>query len=352
LVAYGHGVDSNGTDGFITSNQKTASGQRLTSIDLFDQTSNSVTQSIASGSTSSYSFTLPYGGDGPGIFGNDVGLLGVLDYSPLGVSYNLFDPVSGSLGAAWTPPAPLNSPLILSIPAANQVNDNVAFEAAFGSNLDIYGSQITQNTFSPVYNIAPLLQNFGSPPTIFGFAEDATTSTAVAAAAGSGQGLCDAPIIVSVNLSNGNTTSFAGVQQGVSSMAIDSSTGNAVIPTNLSCDTGGIGIYNLATGSGFQVVPPEPGSPIPTYTFYLHSAADPVNHLFLVANLFGPVANGNNNALSEIFVYTETGTLQEVISRVYLPPTSPLGNDLQVNPQTRTGYITGPGLEQLAVFHY
>ena len=62
----------------------------------------------------------------------------------------------------------------------------------------------------------------------------------------------------------------------------------------------------------------------------------------------------NNNSLSGVLVYDESGNLQKEISKfnmfgVFLTINA---NNLQVNQSHRKGYLIGPGDQQLAPFGY
>jgi hypothetical protein len=135
---------------------------------------------------------------------------------------------------------------------------------------------------------------------------------------------------------------------------VDSGTGKAVVPTWLECGANGIGIFNLAAKSSSEVIPPTQGPP---FHLYVGSAVDPIHHLFLVADVNGPQGAGatpiDNNRLSAIYVYDESGTLKKVIQHVALCCSfNALGTLMQINPAKRTGYIKGPGFSELAVFNY
>jgi hypothetical protein len=78
-------------------------------------------------------------------------------------------------------------------------------------------------------------------------------------------------------------------------------------------------------------------------------AADPIHHLFLVAQLNSTVApNG-----STVIVYDEHGKLVEFINGFeLLNRFSVVVPHLAVNPSNRTGYVDGPNLNQLQEFTY
>lgn len=342
FVNNGFGVNGSGLDGFITSGQQTASGQILTSLDTFDQTNNSIVQTVASGSNSVY-FT-----NGWGIYGGDIGLYGLFSESSQLSNYNLLNTVAaGNVGNAWTPPFS-QSTFIISEGAANQANDNAAFIAydttgAKNDNYRVFTSQIASNTFSPAYDVSAPLATFGLP-SVFGFAEDTATNTGVAIATDFFAN-CGAPTLITVDLTNGATSSFTGVGTGFPyGIAIDSTTGKAAVPTL--CD-GTLGIYNLATKTASQVT-------LPGALNGFYSSADQAHNLFLVEQTTNPDFIHNNNSLSGVLVYDENGNLQKEISKfnlfgVFLTINA---NNLQVNQSHRKGYLIGPGDQQLAPFGY
>ncbi|HTU81283.1 MAG TPA: S8 family serine peptidase [Candidatus Acidoferrales bacterium] len=358
-IGYGYGVNGNGNDGFLTEYEPTAPDQYLSALETFDQKTNLITQTVESeltGPSETY-ITPPFvAGGGPGIFGNDVGLMATVDLLGSGsaapIAYNLLDP-SGTIGASWTPPIP-GSFLTLDAIAANQANDNVAFLERLGtSTYNVFGSRLLQNTSTPLYSItAPIASQYATGE-VTGFAQDTSTNTAVAVASDYS---CSAPTIVMEDLTNGGApTSFVGGQTGSNwTAAVDSTTGKAIVPTWLECGENGVGIFNLAAKSSFEVVPPTYGPP---FHLYVSSAADPIHHLFLIADINGPQGAGyppiDNNRLSAIYVYDESGTLKETIQQVALLGSfNATGALMEINPKERTGYIKGPGFSELAVFKY
>jgi hypothetical protein len=209
----------------------------------------------------------------------------------------------------------------------------------------VFTSQILKNTFSPAYNL---------PATPSGFAEDTATNTAV---------MPTATGIETVDLTNGTLGSFPLVTNGSYTIAVDSAAGKAVVPGGFTGDNG-IGIYNLATKSGKKVFPP--GDQNYPFQFWVASAADPVNHLFLVADStpYTPTAPhaststspwDNNNA-AQILVYNENGKLLKNILQFPLTGTwTSWSNELQLNPARRMGYLpffSGFSGPQLIPFHY
>lgn len=342
-VQNGFGVSQTGLDGFITSGQMTASGQVLTSLDTFDQTSNQIVQTVASANNSLY-FTVGMSG----IFGGDIGLVGLEDVSSQNSTFNLLNTVtSGTLGAAWTPPAAVNN-LVLGEAAENSANAVGAFygfdlNAAQKDNYRVFTSDITHNTFSPLYDVsAPLASEIS--PNAWGFAENTATNQGLLLGEDFA-GNCPAPTLVTVNLASGAVGSFTGLGAGAPyGVAIDSATNKAAVPTL--CD-GGLTIYNLASQTGNEVILPGamPG-------FYTEN--DAAHGQFLVEQTTSPNFSTNNNALSRVLVYDESGNLIETKEQfdlfgAFLPIQA---HNLQVNPGRRTGYLIGPLAQQLEPFTY
>lgn len=342
-VQNGFGVRQKGTDGFITSGQQTASGSILTSLDTFDQTSNQIVKTVSSASNSLY-FT-------PGmssIFGDDVGLIGLQDTATFNSTYNVLNPVAaGMIGSAWTPPAAINN-LFLSEAAENSATDIGAFygydpNGAPKDNYRVFTSDIVNNTFSPIYDVSGPLQNEGFP-NAWGFAENTTTNQGVLLAEDFFAN-CGAPTLVTVDLTNGAVGSFTGSGAGFPyGIAIDSTTNKAAVPTL--CD-GGLTIYNLASKTGTEVILPGGFN-----GFYMEN--DPKHRQFLVAQTTAPNFGSNNNSLSRVLVYDESGNLLKTKEQfdlfgAFLPIQA---HYLQANPDRHSGYLIGPLAQQLEPFNY
>jgi hypothetical protein len=187
------------------------------------------------------------------------------------------------------------------------------------------------------------------------------TNLNVAVAVGAECMICSAAAtITTVNLNNGSTDTFTGDPKGgpPQDAAIDSTTHRmAVIPfkdqePGMVFDIYDISNKRLVTSAGSDTL----SSP-------WFVAADPIHHLFLIADAdwspAGSSANNplnvNNNSTSRILVYTEDGRLLKILNNwsnpatVYLP-----ASFLQLNPATRTGYIIAPFYEddEIEAFNY
>jgi hypothetical protein len=108
-----------------------------------------------------------------------------------------------------------------------------------------------------------------------------------------------------------------------------------------------LGIYNLATNTASQVI--LPGAENGFYTM-----TDPTHSLFLVEQTVNADFRTNNNSVSSVLVYDESGNLQKQISKFDLFNTflTINTNNLQVNQSRRLGYLIGPGQQELAPFGY
>lgn len=342
FVNNGWGINANGSDGFITSGQTLASGEIITSLENFSQTNNAIIQNIAAGSSSLY-FT-----EGWGVYGSDIGLFGDENTSTFASTFNLLNTVaSGTIGAAWTPSYP--STFFVDEGAANQSTDNAAFYGFDQSvnHYKLFTSNLTADTFSTLYDIQGPVAGF-TLPQYWGIGENTATNTAVLPA-DDFVNANNPPEIVLVNLATGTPTTFTGLGSGFPyGIGVDSVTNKAAVPTLFD---GGLSIYNLATQTGFEVqLPPSPTQPLNG----LYTIADQKAGQFLVEQTTAPNFGTNNNSLSRVLTYDESGNLLGAVERfdlfgTFLPVQS---NNLQVNPTTRTAYLIGPGQQQLAPFQY
>jgi hypothetical protein len=348
-VQNGFGVSQSGWDGFVTSGQQTASGAVLTSLDTFDQTSNQIVNVDGSGTGSLY-----FSEGASGIFGGDIGLIGLQSTTTGASTYNLLDTVaSGTLGAAWTPPAAVDN--FVSEVAENPTGDVVPMyyydpAGKTNDNYRLFTSDIVHDTFSPIYDVSQPIEKEGLP-NYWGLGEDSRLKEAVLL----GEdffGNCVSPTIVTVALDTGSVGSFLGKGKGYPyGIAIDSSTNRMAVPTL--CD-GDLTIYNLASKSGTSI--PLDGNPSPSGNVFngFYTESDAKNGEFLVEQTTAPDFGANNNSLSRVLVYGEGGNLLEKKEQFDLFGAflSIQAHNLQANPSRHTGYLIGPGVAQLEPFSY
>lgn len=359
----GYGVDQNGTNGFMTSNQLTAGGQVITSIQNFDQTTNTNTGGLLSTDNFSGNVNLTYGW---GVWGNDIGLTANAPNSTGLPSYNiLWNLTTGFPTGLWTPQIPTGMPsLQIYGAAANGATTRAAFWGQmvcgpFGpcGDFELFSSDLSQNSTGPIYDIQGAVQSF-SVPQIFGIAQNHSTNAAVLAASDALNG-AKPPTLVSVNLSSGQISSFQtlGGDNTLASLALDSNSNKAFT----SIEDSSFGIYNLATQTGTRFMLPigtERVYASGVYNSGYNAVADELHGYFAVAQVFAPDLFSNNNALSRIYVYDENGTLLKTISGFALYTveagigSGPSSAFLQLNPSRRQGYVFGPFAGQLVPFTY
>jgi hypothetical protein len=140
--------------------------------------------------------------------------------------------------------------------------------------------------------------------------------------------------------------SFYGVGFGLpNGMAIDPTTDTMCTTTTGDTD---VEFYKLSTGKGKAVQIPILYSKGPL-TNGAAVAADPIHHLFLVAQLDSTFSPSG----STVIVYDEHGKLVEYINGFnFFNQFSVVVPHLAVNPSNRTGYVNGPNLNQLQEFTY
>jgi hypothetical protein len=247
---------------------------------------------------------------------------------------------TGTIGTPWTSPDPN-----LLEAAQNDGGDTTAFLAGTpgpGGSYHVFSSNLTANTSGPEYDISAPISSFA-----YGFynwiAENPGTNTAVVAGADL-FGNCTAPVIDTINLTNGQQVSSTGLGAGYAEgLAVDPSTNRAFVLS--SCDNG-IETYDLASHTGTLTT---------TGGFLnLYAAVDQQRKELLVTQLEGDDASYNNNALSNVLVLNEDGTPVKTIERFnffngFLPFES---NSLQINSGLHQGYIWGYLTQQLEPFTY
>ncbi len=337
-VAQGFGVSATSSDGFITSDQPTASGSVLGSVQPFDQ----VTEAAGRPAAQSADEYATVNGGCAGMFASGAGLYDKIDPVTGTDSFSVLNPVvSGTISRLWTPPHGFGAILCA---ADNQATPDAALLSVKpGPKLMISAADVAAGTFTDQFNLtAPLSTR--TLVVVGGFAQDTGLGDAVVALNdGNNPG---GPATVAVaNLRTGLVTAIAGVTTGFpSGVAVDSGTHQAVVGS-----FEGFGVYNLGTGAGTLV---QPGG-----STYQHPAADPVRQEFLVEEVASPDLFGstpNNNSMSSVLLTDESGHLLRRIEQfnffnIFLLD---MGDYLQVNSSSATAFALGPGGSQLYPFHY
>jgi hypothetical protein len=339
-VAAGFGVGAAGSDGFVTSNQVTASGSTLGSVDVFRQSDNQITH-VAQSSRDQYT-TLS--GGCAGQFQGDVGLYEDFDPVTGDDNFRVLNPVAtGTEGGVWTPPASVGGVICA---AGQQDTANSAILAGQGGTqptLKVVTSQIADNTFGTPVDLTPALDPSAlSIPG--GIGQDTVANQAIVPVVDAFNPNAPGRIVVA-HLDTAQVSEFPAVNTYFfSGVAVDSTTHRALVPS-----TNTFGVYDLAGQTGTALS--FGGSS------YQHPAADPTHGEFLMQEVAPPDLFGttpNNNAASAVDVVDEHGNLLQRIEQfnffnIFLLD---MGSYLQVSPATSTAYTLGPGGAQLAPFGY
>lgn len=345
----GFGVDAHGDDGLLTSTQFNSCGvETESSAYTFSQATDAVTGALASSPTGADQYTTANQA-APGIFAGDVGLLADTNISTFATSYTAFSPLSsGTAAGAWTPPdAPIGAQVQ---PADNQDTPTTALMIGnFVVGFRVLTTNVAANTFGPSYSLSPVLSWFGFPQ-VTGFAQDTAADTAVVGASDFANSSAP-PTLITVDLGSGGLHTITGVGTGSPlGLTVDSATDTAVMPT---ANNASIGFYNLANGTATQSTPGGSG--------YQHPATG--NGEFLVEEVGSPDASlstpgigatPNNDSLSSVVVLNQQGQVVQRIEHFndFNFFSASIGDYLQLNPGTRTGYTLGPNGQQLVPFSY
>ena len=361
----GFAVNASGTDGFLTSGQLTASGQVLSSVDTFDQKTNAITHTAATGSPNSdLYFTLQ-----SGVLAPDAGLFG--DYAnPAApgfhaVSYSVLSPVAaGAVASSWTPPIPYPNNGVQGGIASQAYNSTTAdsvflayhadpSQPIFGLSWDLFGSNVVTNASGPVFNVTSQMgtctnnacYDFTAP-----LVENAATNTAIVGLGD--QANANASKFVNVDMATGNSNAFTGLDAAgfptYLDMAVDSTTNKLAVVS----DSAEFAVYDLATHAGGFV-------PIPDRlatnggNFAMCIASDTKAGRFLIMGFDAGNLLLNSNALSAVLEYDETPRLLHTYERFNYNGSSELQPGcLQVNGDAKRGYTFGLQHHEVMPFRY
>ncbi|HEX9334915.1 MAG TPA: hypothetical protein VF892_03475, partial [Pseudonocardiaceae bacterium] len=345
-VLDGYGVNAHGSDGIVTSNQVTADGKSLSSVQTFDQRDNTVTDTLVRSKKDQFGTA---NSSAPGILAGDTALYADTPNNPkLATTYTVRSPLTSHRTSTWTPP---NAPAGAQVEPAD--NQDTATDALLIGNhqlgFRVLSTNVAANTFGPSVDLGPALSSFAFAE-VTGLGEDTAHATAVVGASDFLNGSAP-PTLITVDLGTGALHSQPGVGTGTpSGVAVDSATGTAVLPTS-----DGVGRYDLAAGTATLSSPGGFG--------YQHPAADPRSGDFVVQEVLSPGAElstpglgatPDDNSVSSVVVLNHQGDVVNRIARFndFNVFTQIIGDYVQLNPTTRTGYTLGPFGQQLAPFTY
>lgn len=337
---FGFSVDASGDDGLLASSQDTSNGVK-SSVETFSQAMGTIAKVVARTNTMDDFVDL-------GIFAGDVGLIEhehVIGPLQVRRSFHILNPVTGnSFTGLWTPPNRSN--LLVEQIAENQSTTQAA---VFGITKSgdaplLFASNIAANTFGPVFRLDANLFGLADQPQL---AEDVSTGQAVFGTSPDGGRVGGSPPdIEMIDLATGKLTGFQGVvippfNSGfINGIAVDSTTGIACTTTELDAS---VEFYVLATGAGTAVQ--LPGSNGSQFNTGEGVAVDQTHHLFFVVQPNGTVGPPG----SVVDIFDEQGTLRESITDFTAFSVTP---ELEVNPNTRVGFVSGPTSDAITEFHY
>ena len=338
---FGFDLDQRGGDGLLASAQTISpQGQVLASVETFDQTTAKITKVVVTTRTMDDFVT-------EGIAGHDVGLVlhEHVVQNRVVRSFHILDPVTANrFTGAWTPPN--GSDLLIQQLAENQATNRSAILATdLTGNPFLFSSNVAANTFGPAFALDPNHFGGADQPQL---AQDVAHDRAVFATSPDGGRVGgQEPLIGTIDLTTGRLRQFNGVvippfNSGfVNGLGVDASTGIACTTTELDAD---VEFYDLARETGFFVgLPGANGDQGFTGEAV---AADPVHHLFLIAQPNGSVGPPGDSVID---IFDESGDLVESITGFKAFGVTP---GLAIDPAARVGFIAGPTADALTRFTY
>jgi hypothetical protein len=347
---FGWDLDQNGNDGLLTETADETTGEIVNAVETFDQSTGQIVKVVRKNQQANANVEPVTSA----IAGSDVGIVDVetlLEDSKRDDHYELLNPVSGNkITGRSQPPGALG--VIPSFVTNNQASSSQVMMFYDLKNGAMLGGMYTYDTAQDAWGKRQIFAkndvfNNGFP--IYA-AVDAATNEAVTGFLGRARyNPHESPTFeVTDAVSGRHLRSFYGVGYGFpNGMAIDPTTDTMCTTTTGDRD---VEFYDLATGKGKAVQIPVLDTHGGTETGGAAVAADPMHHLFLIAQLnstFSP------SSVSTVIVYDEHGTLVEYINgfNFYFYKTVIVPH-LAVNPSARTGYVNGPTPSELQEFSY
>lgn len=344
---FGFDVDQNGNDGVLAS----ASLSKI-SVQTFNATSGAITKTFGVKTGPPVTKGDDYVADG--IFAGDVGLIdfqkaGKPGQTPTKDEYHVLNPVTQKrFTGRWTPPVKLFNVLEWAPNQSTSTSVVFGYQREGSDPSELVVSDVAQNTFGKAITLSSRDFSLGTQPQL---AQDTVNNLAVMASSPSyGAAGGPPPEITTIDLHSGKLTQFSGVSCPGSvgcgyanGIGYDSATGVACTTTELD---GGVEFYDVAKQTGFHELLPGGGQ---SYAG-AYVANDAVHQLFLIAQ---PISSVSGSA-SSIQVYKEDGTLLESINGFNFSDAGGLVIPIRIsiNPKARSGWVNGPGVNQLQEFSY
>jgi hypothetical protein len=345
---FGFDIDQKGTDGILAS----AAASKI-SVQTFDTTTGKITKTFGVLTGSPVAKGDDYVADG--IFAGDAGLIdfqkaGIPGQTPAKDKYRLAGPVRKErFTGKWVPPLKLFNVIAWAPNQSTTTGVLLGYQREGSDQTSLIVSDVAKNTFGKVISLNPNQFSLGTTPQL---SQDTVNNLAVMASSPSyGAAGGPPPVITTIDLNSGKLKQFSGVNCPGSvgcgyanGIAYDSGTGVACTTTELD---GGLEFYNVAKQTGFHELLPNGGGQYYAGTFV---ASDPVHQLFLVAQ---PISSTSGSG-SSVQVYAEGGSLMESINGFDFTDAGDfiIPIRISIDPNARTGWVNGPGANQLQEFSY
>jgi hypothetical protein len=333
----GFSIDPNGKVGMVTSLDWSAG---LTStVERFNQ------RTGKNRDVPIVSHTTVYSTAGDTAYGGSAGLAVERDqFTDEALSMSLLDDLKTGEPTPWYVPSP--DRYLFAGSGADATSSTGAFllrdreDGGSGPFRMAFGD-VGAGTFGPVYDISAGMQDLPWAPEVRQVAYDATLGRAVVTFS---PDMFATPIVEAVDEGSGAVTSYTldtiGWPFGMDVLA---SPARAMITTY----DFRLSLVDLDTGAARSIDAPGP-------TFGQYVVADDEHGLFLVMLPAPDDITTNNNALSALQVYDADMNVVDTLSQFnfYDTPLSPYVRQVQLDPETRTGWAVGYLAKQIVRFAY
>jgi len=315
----GYDIDPQGNEGVLSEYVNLSNGNVLAATETFDQATGQILSVVAKTETQDdFATQGVFGGIGLALY-QHAGQNHFLTINPLG---------SNKFNGTWTPPIK-NGYLLWSISVNRGTSRVAAYESSLQDGLTfVFSSDIAKNTFGRPISLASIINvdEFLHPL----IALDGKTNQAVLAdSLGCPEQICVTDIAL-VNLGTGQIREFTdnlGIGT-VNGLALDPAKGIACTTTLIDQ---GVEFYDLKQETGFEVQIPNNGNSLKAG---LDVQFDSLHKLFLIEQYSS--TGDPNNPQPRIYVYDESGQVQETIPVLRLPVSPSL---IALNPGKRIGFL-------------
>ncbi len=346
---FGFDIDQSGNDGVLAS-----IGATKISVQTFDTITGKITRTFGAITGKRVAKGNDYVVDG--IFAGDVGLVdyqkaGIPGQTPAKDRYQLLAPVTKRhFTARWRPPLKLFNVLEWAPNQSTRTSVLFGYQREGSDSPKLLVSDVAKDSFGKVIALDPNQFSLGTQPEL---AQDTVNERAVMASSPSyGAAGGPPPVLSEFDLKTGKMFSqFSGVDcpglEGcgyANGIGYDSATGVACTTTELDA---GVEFYTVSKQTGFREALPNNASQLSAGGYV---ANDPVHQLFLIAQPFSSTSGSG----SSIQVYAENGDFVESINGFDFTDAGFLVIPIRISisPNSRTGWVNGPGGNQLQEFSY